>query len=110
LWIEHPNLAGQSLVTADRHTFRQLSESFVCRNPFDLHPVTAVVGMPRVQKTIDQRALVAQQQQPFAFGIEPTHRVDTARESELFQRPPTRAILSELRDYSIGLVESDEHR
>jgi hypothetical protein len=54
-----------------------------------------------------QLAVVGQDQQPLAVGIEPAGNINILDRNELIQRPPL-ALRGELAEDAVGLVEEDD--
>jgi hypothetical protein len=54
-----------------------------------------------------QLAVVGQDQQPFAVGIEPAGNIDALDRDELIERPPL-AFRRELAEDAVGLVEEND--
>jgi hypothetical protein len=52
---------------------------------FNLHPVGARMGVARIGEHVRERAVVAEQQQSFAVGIEAADRIDVAHRHEIPQ-------------------------
>ena len=74
LWVEHPYVAGERLVIANLHAGRQLRQSVACRDALDLRPITPPMTMAGMQEPIDQRPIIAEEQEPFALRVEPSDR------------------------------------
>lgn len=71
--------------------------------------IGAGMAVFRIEEKGIEARLIREEEEPLAVEVEPSERVDTLGEAARGQSELTVAVLGELREHSVGLVESEEH-
>jgi hypothetical protein len=79
-------------------------------DPFDLGPIGAGMTSFGIEKSCVESGFIAQEEEAFGVGVEPTQRIHPGWEREFRERPVRRSVGRELAENAVWLVESDQHR
>jgi len=109
LRIENPCAAGERLSAMDHDAPGQLLHRISGWNSLDLRPVNSLMRAARMEQFLIQSGFVAEQEQSFRIGVEPSERIHPLGKVESGQRAVARPVVSELRNHSEWFVEGDEH-
>ena len=97
---------GRSVI--QHHTDAQLGQMGFIGNAFDLHQIGFRPFEFRRRNLCNAGAVIGQQQQAFGIDVEPAGGIHILRQPEPGQRRPRwHALVGELRQHAVGLVESD---
>ena len=100
---------GESSFFFDDDTLAQLLQRIFGHLPFDLRPVSAGMGVFRIEEFGVQSGFVGKKKESFAVAVEASERVDVFRELEFGQRALSGMIRRKLREDAVGFVECQEH-
>jgi hypothetical protein len=67
------------------------------------------VGVLRIEQAVVKAGFVAEEEEAFGVGIEPTQGIDIFGKSKLGQGPVGRTVRRELGKNSVGFMEGEEH-
>ena len=109
LRIEKAGAARECPPSRDDDSARQFSQGFGRRDPFDLRPVDAAMLARGMKQFGVQGGFVAQEEEPFAVGIESSEWVNARWETEFGQGSVRGAVRGELGQHAVRLVEGKEH-
>lgn len=101
-----PGLAGLRENIADIDTALQTGERGIIRFAFDLRPISLCESVTWIGNPGLQLAVVGQQKQTFAVGIEPPGGIDPRYIDEIRKRQAAR-LWRELAQHVVRLVEQD---
>lgn len=109
LQLSRPKGAGSGLqgaLTLDQESLAEGLKGFSRGGAFHLNPVAAPVPPGGIGEPMLETAVVRQQQQPLAVGIEPAGRVDARHRNVVGQAGPAAGLVrAELAENPVGLVE-----
>ena len=105
-WLNAAHATGQGHEIGVAHPAPQLLYGCVGRLALDLHPVgfwQLVLGLGNARL---QLAIVGEQQQAFAVGIQPPGDIDAGHRNQAFQPLPA-PFVGKLAEVAVGLVEEE---
>ena len=106
LGLEQLDLGGTRRAVAQHDPAPERLEGLGIGNPLDLDEIRPGVLVPRVGEPVGQRAVVGQEEQPFAVAIEPADRVDARDAHEVLEGRPALGV-GELAEDVVGLEEGE---
>ena len=100
-----PSRAGDAVVQRDAQAKRV--QRMHIGLAFDLHPVDFFHFVAGVRNPRLQGAVVGQQQQAFAVGVQPAGYINAGHLDDVFQTAPA-TLGRELTQHALGLVQADQ--
>ena len=95
---------GESCFSFDDDTIAQFLQRFFVHLPFDLGPVSAGVGVFRIEEFGVEAGFVGKEKKSFAVAVEAAERVDVFGETEFGQGALSGVVRRELREDAVGFV------
>lgn len=108
LWLDHPHPARQGFAALDDNAALQELQFFRRRNPFNLGPILALMGVAGMKQFLVQAGFITQKKEPFGIGIEPANGPNIFREIEFGERAVFRAVTGKLRQHAKRLVKCED--
>lgn len=105
--VEQCGLGGSRVVKSQTDALSEAGECFGAGNAFHLRKVGSRVGVPWFQKPVDDGAVIGEEQEPFAVGIQPTDRVHILRKCPAGCQRGVIARRGELTHDAVRFVQED---
>src|SRR5258706_837877 len=107
LRAQYSHIRRKSLPPLEDHTIGQPGERLGRRRSFDLHKIRARMPEFRIQEQVFEPAVVCEQDEPLAIGIEPPRRVDVFVKRPVPCERLTVIIPASLAQSTVWIVEKD---
>jgi hypothetical protein len=102
-------LRGQRGTIVQPHTAPERSQRGGVDLAFDLRQIRLGLLVARIGEPMRERAVIGEQQQPFAVAVQPSSRIDV-RLRDVAGQGLARVGAAELAQYAVRFVDCDQHR